>query len=499
MFGVLTEMFSFTFLVRAFIVGALVSVCAALLGVSLVLKRYSMIGDGLSHVGFGTLALATALNMAPLTVSIPVVIAAAFLLLRLSENSKIKGDAAIAIISTGSLAAGVIVISMTTGMNTDVCNYLFGSILAMSKNDVYLSIGLSVTVLVLFVVFYNKLFAITFDETFSKAVGARTGLYNMLIAVLTAITIVLGMRMMGAMLISSLIIFPALAAMRVFKRFKTVTVCSACISILCFFAGIIVSYLYATPTGASVVMINIFVFLLFWMLSALRQRLKIDTYAKKPGLSGAAAALVVLLVLSSAACSSSGTLVGKKNKAGTQSVVLSGDVFSGEYAEAAPAETPPSQVYQLPEYPEEFRRSETGPEQGADTVSLSNIDSDTAIVEIKEKLFIARTNDIYLNAGDYLGKTIRLEGLFKMEQYEEKEVPYYFVLRYGPGCCGNDGNAGFEVAWDSGFGDSYPAIDEWVEATGKLKYYDEDGYPYLYIALSSLKVLEERGAEFVSQ
>ncbi|MDR2606795.1 MAG: metal ABC transporter permease [Treponema sp.] len=493
MFIVLTEMFSFTFLVRAFIVGALVSVCAALLGVSLVLKRYSMIGDGLSHVGFGTLALATALNMAPLTISIPIVIAAAFLLLRLSENSKIKGDAAIAIISTGSLAAGVLIISMTTGMNTDVCNYLFGSILAMNRNDVYLSIGLSVTVLVLFVAFYNKLFAITFDETFAKAAGAKTGLYNMLIAVLTAVTIVLGMRMMGAMLISSLIIFPALASMRIFKRFKTVTVCSACISILCFFAGIIVSYLYATPTGASVVMINIFVFLLFWILSALRQHLKINTYTKKPGLSGSAAAvLLVLLVLSFAACSNYGAFAAKKNKAGTLAVVLPGGSFSGENTDAAPSEALQAQV---PEYSAEFRRSEAGPEQGAGNDSLL----DTALVEIKEKMFIAQTNDIYLNAEDYLGKTIRLEGLFKMEQYEGQEAPYCFVLRYGPGCCGNDGNAGFEVAWDSASAVPYPGIDEWVEAMGKLKYYEEDGYPYLYIALSSLKVLEERGAEFVTQ
>jgi len=270
MFEIISEMFSYAFLVRAFIVGALVSVCAALLGVSLVLKRYSMIGDGLSHVGFGSLALAAALNMAPLTVSIPVVVAAAFLLLRLSENSKIRGDAGIAIISTGSLAVGVVIISQTTGMNTDVSNYLFGSILAMAKTDVYLSIALSVIVLVLFILFYNKLFAITFDETFAKASGIKTGMYNMLIAFLTALTIVLGMRMMGALLISSLIIFPALSSMRIFKKFKSVVICSAIISILCFFSGVIISYLYATPTGASVVVVNIFVFVLFWLIEALR-------------------------------------------------------------------------------------------------------------------------------------------------------------------------------------------------------------------------------------
>jgi zinc transport system permease protein len=268
--GTLAEMFSYTFLVRAFIVGALVSVCAALLGVSLVLKRYSMIGDGLSHVGFGALALATALNAAPLSVAVPLVIAAAFLLLRLGEKNIIKGDAAIALVSTSSLALGVIVISQTSGMNTDVCNYLFGSILAMQKSDVYLSVALSIMVLVIFILFYHKLFAITFDETFARASGIKTGIYNMLTAFLTAITIVLGMRMMGAMLISALIIFPALTSMRVFKKYKTVSVSAVCVSILCFFAGILVSYIYAMPTGASVVLMNIFAFVLFSLIKALK-------------------------------------------------------------------------------------------------------------------------------------------------------------------------------------------------------------------------------------
>jgi zinc transport system permease protein len=275
MIDILREMFSYSFLVRAVIVGFLVSLCASLLGVSLVLKRYSMIGDGLSHVGFGALAIATAMNAAPLAVSIPIVVTAAFLLLRLSENHVIKGDAAIAIVSTGALALGVMVISVTTGMNTDVCNYLFGSILAMNKNDVTLSIILSVVVLILFVFFYHKIFAVTFDETFAKATGTKTGVYNMLIAFLTAITIVLGMRMMGAMLISSLIIFPALTAMRLCKKFKTVTFCSALISVICFFIGVVISYLYATPTGASVVIVNILAFLLFWGIKVFRRRVPI--------------------------------------------------------------------------------------------------------------------------------------------------------------------------------------------------------------------------------
>jgi zinc transport system permease protein len=267
LFETLLKMFSYGFFARAVVVGCMVSLCASLLGVSLVLKRYSMIGDGLSHVGFGALAIATVMNVAPLTVSVPVVVLAAFLLLRISENSSIRGDAAIAMISTSALAVGVVAISITTGVNTDVYNYMFGSILTMSKNDVTLSVTLAAVVLGLFALFYNKIFAVTFDENFARATGVRTGLYNLLIAFLTAITIVLGMRMMGTLLISSLVIFPALTSMRLCKRFITVTVCSAMVSVTCFFIGLVISYTNSTPTGASIVLVNVAAFLLF---SALR-------------------------------------------------------------------------------------------------------------------------------------------------------------------------------------------------------------------------------------
>ena len=222
--SLLLEMFTYPFIVRAFVVGILVSLCAALLGVPLVLKRYSMIGDGLSHVSFGALSIAVACGWAPLPVSIPVVILAALGLLRLTERSRMGADAAIAVVSASSLAAGVIVTSLTTGMTTDVDSYMFGSILAMDRADVALSAGLSAAVLLLFVLFYHKLFAITFDESFSRATGVRVGLYNTFLSVLTALTIVLGMRMMGAMLISSLVIFPALSAMRVRKSFRGVVI-----------------------------------------------------------------------------------------------------------------------------------------------------------------------------------------------------------------------------------------------------------------------------------
>ncbi len=260
------KMFSYAFIQRALLVGGAVALCASLLGVSLVLKRYSMIGDGLSHVGFGTLAVATALNWSPLEVTIPVVVIAAFLLLRLSENSKIKGDAAIAMISTGALAIGVLVASKSTGMNTDIYSYLFGSILAMSEADVWLSVILSLIVLILFILFYHNIFAVTFDENFAKATGVYANLYNMILAFLTAVTIVLGMRMMGALLISSLIIFPALTAMRVCKSFRSVMSCSALVSLFCVVCGIFVSFLFSTPTGASIVTVNIIVFILFAIL-----------------------------------------------------------------------------------------------------------------------------------------------------------------------------------------------------------------------------------------
>lgn len=267
MFDVIIEMFSYQFLVRAIVGGLLVSLCAALLGVSLVLKRYSMIGDGLSHVGFGALAIATAANVAPLEFAIPIVVAAAFLLLRISENSKIKGDAAIALISTASLAIGIMAATMSTGLNTDINSYLFGSILSMSAEDVWLCIILSVIVLCLFVVFYNKIFAVTFDENFAKATGTKAGAYNMIIALLTALTIVVGMKMMGSLLISSLIIFPAITSMRVCKRFKTVMITSAIVSVVCFFIGIVISYMYSTPTGASIVIVNLGALILFSLAS----------------------------------------------------------------------------------------------------------------------------------------------------------------------------------------------------------------------------------------
>ena len=253
----------YPFMQRALVVGALVSLCAALLGVSLVLKRYSMIGDGLSHVGFSALTVAAAANLAPLSVAIPGVMVAAFVLLRINERARIRGDAAIALFSTTAVALGVMVISMTKGMG-EVSDYMFGKILALTNSDVAVSIALCIAVLAIFVFLYHRVFAVTFDETFARATGTKVGALNTLLALLTAVTIVIGMRMMGTMLISSLIIFPPLTSMRVFARFRDVAVGSAVIAVVCFAGGILVSsYFEKMPAGACVVAVNALMFAIF--------------------------------------------------------------------------------------------------------------------------------------------------------------------------------------------------------------------------------------------
>ena len=276
------EMLEFVFMRRAIVVGLLVSLCAALLGVSLVLKRYAMIGTGLSHVGFAAIVitgvlidmippawilsfapLARIIEFSPLIVPLLVVVATAFLLLRLNESSKIRGDSAVALISTSGVAVGVIVMGLTTGITLHICNVLFGSIFAMSSTHMYLSIVLSVIVITLFVLFYKQLFAVTYDESFAKATGTKVEIYKSMLALLTAVTVVLGMQMMGALLIASLTLFPALSAMRICKRFLSVVITAGIISVICFFTGMVISFAYNLPPGASVVGVNLVVFLLF--------------------------------------------------------------------------------------------------------------------------------------------------------------------------------------------------------------------------------------------
>ena len=268
----------YPFVRYALVVGVLISLCSSLLGVTLVLKRFSFIGDGLSHVAFGAMAIAAVCNLTndmPLILLITIV--SAILLLRTGQNAKINGDAAVAMVSVGSLAIGYLLMNLfssSSNLSGDVCTTLFGStsILTLTQTEVRLSVILSVLVVAAFVFFYHKVFAVTFDESFAAATGVRTGIYNLLIAVIIAVIIVLAMNLVGSLLISALVIFPALSAMRVFKSFRSVTICSAALSVLCSALGILISVLAGTPVGSTIVAVDILVFFLFSVIGVFAGR-----------------------------------------------------------------------------------------------------------------------------------------------------------------------------------------------------------------------------------
>lgn len=275
-FDKLSMYLEFPFVRYALIVGVLISLCSSLLGVTLVLKRFSFIGDGLSHVAFGAMAVAGVVGLTNnMYLVLPVTIICAVLLLCTGQNTKIKGDAAVAMISVGALAIGYLLMNIfpTSGnVSGDVCTTLFGStsILTLSEDQVWLCIGLSVIVIIAFVFFYNKIFCVTFDESFAKATGTKTGLYNLLIAIIIAVIIVLAMNLVGSLLISALVIFPALSAMRVFKSFRSVTICSAILSVVCSTLGILISIVAGTPTGSTIVAVDILAFGIFTLVGLIK-------------------------------------------------------------------------------------------------------------------------------------------------------------------------------------------------------------------------------------
>ncbi|HAS74388.1 MAG TPA: ABC transporter [Clostridiales bacterium UBA8960] len=270
LFNLINEALQFGFMQRAIIVGILIALCSAMLGIFLVLKKFSMIGDGLAHVSFATVAVALLLNTSPLYVSIPVVVVASLFILRLNEKATIHGDAAIGLVSSFSVALGVMIASISSGFNVDLFSFLFGSILVISKTDVMLSATLAVVVISLILYFYNDLFAITHDEAFASVMGINTKLMNSVIAVLTGITIVLGIRVVGTMLISSMIIFPSVTALQVSRSFKSTIVIAAIVSVLSVLIGVIGSYALNFPSGASIVMVNAFFFLLAFTFKRFR-------------------------------------------------------------------------------------------------------------------------------------------------------------------------------------------------------------------------------------
>ena len=265
------EMFSYEFIVKALVVGVCISLCSSLLGVNMVLKNKSMIGDGLSHVAFGACAIAVCLNWAPLAFSIPIVMVASFLILKLSERSKVQGDSLIALLATSSLAIGYIVIH-TAGVNIDIENYLYGSIYGISNTELVLSICLLVVVLGAFIIFYNRIFSVTFDEEFSKSTGIKTELYNIIVSFLCSLTIVLGMKVMGTLLVSSLIVFPVLSSRQIFKSYKSVVISSGIIAVVCFIVGIVLNYNVDLPVGATIVVVNLAVFIIMLIIGKIMNR-----------------------------------------------------------------------------------------------------------------------------------------------------------------------------------------------------------------------------------
>lgn len=270
---------SYPFVWYALIVGVLIALCSSLLGVTLVLKRYSFIGDGLSHVAFGAMAVATIFNLTNNMIFVmPVTIIAAILLLRGGQNAQIKGDAAIAMLSVGALAIGYLVLNLfstSANISGDVCSTLFGStsILTLTEGEVWLCVILSIVVIAVFIIFYNKIFAVTFDENFAKATGVKADRYNLLIAVIIAVIIVLGMNLVGSLLISALVIFPALSAMRILQNFKSVVICSAVISVCCALVGMLISILFSTPVGSTIVIADMVVFAVCSVLAGTHKRI----------------------------------------------------------------------------------------------------------------------------------------------------------------------------------------------------------------------------------
>lgn len=251
------EMLAYPFMVRALIAGVLVALCAALVGVPLVLRKNSMLGDGLSHTAFAAVAVATVLGLAPLPVALPVTMVASFLILRLKSARKASGDAAVAVLSASALAVGTMAISLSSGVNIDLNSYLFGSILAVSWTEVAVAAMLAVAVILLFIFALHRIFAITFDENFARSVGVKTGAYDAIFAAICSGVVVVGMRLLGSLLISSLIIFPTLTAMSVAKTFRGTVILAAAVAVAAFVLGLVISFIAATPTGATVVVVNL--------------------------------------------------------------------------------------------------------------------------------------------------------------------------------------------------------------------------------------------------
>lgn len=473
MLQTLSLYFSYSFVRYAFIVGILISLCSSLLGVTLVLKRFSFIGDGLSHVAFGAIAIASVMNLTNnMLLVLPFTILAAILLLRTGQNAKIKGDAAIAMISVSSLAIGYLIMnifSKSSNLTGDVCSTLFGStsILTLTKLHVWLCVILSVLVIAAFVIFYNKIFAVTFDENFAQAIGTHASVYNLVIAIIIAIIIVLAMNLVGSLLISALVIFPALSAMRVFKSFKSVTICSAIVSVICSGLGLLISILAGTPVGSTIVGIDLLCFLIFSLIG----------FFMKKGKPGLLSALIVLAPL---------LLIGCSNKNAENNPVsnLIETPIQEDLQETIPllanSVIPTTEsVIEMPEIPtmDEIKAIHS------DYVFNGTVDHDLS--KMNSNMIFAEIFNLVLMPDEYVGQTFKMKGNFAVYVSKTSGNKYFsIIIPDATQCC----QQGIDIIClgDKQYPEDFPKIGSEIMVTGQFNTITTDeGLSFNYLVVDN--------------
>ncbi|MDD7768830.1 MAG: metal ABC transporter permease [Treponema sp.] len=461
MLQTLSLYFSYPFVRYAFIVGILISLCSSLLGVTLVLKRFSFIGDGLSHVAFGAIAIASVLNLTNnMLLVLPITIIAAILLLRTGQNAKIKGDAAIAMISVSSLAIGYLlmnIFSKSSNLTGDVCSTLFGStsILTLTPLHVWLCVILSILVIAAFIIFYNKIFAVTFDETFAQAIGTHASIYNLVIAIIIAIIIVLAMNLVGSLLISALVIFPALSAMRIFKSFKSVTICSAIISVVCSALGLLISVVGGTPVGSTIVGIDLSCFLIFSLIGFLMTK-------RKPSFLPVSLILISLLLIG---CSKNSAITKAQEE---QTIpLLANSVIPTKES-----------VIQMPDIPsmDEIKAMHT------DYIPSGIVDHDLS--NMNANMIFAEIFNLVLMPDEYIGRTFRMKGNFAVYVNETSGNKYFsIIIPDATQCC----QQGIDIIClgDMKYPEDFPKIGSEIMVTGQFNSITTDeGLSFNYLVMS---------------
>lgn len=465
---------SYPFVRYAIIVGVLIALCSSLLGVTLVLKRFSFIGDGLSHVAFGAMSVATVLKLSnQMVLILPITILCAVLLLRTGKKTRIKGDAAIAMISVGALAFGYLIMNLfstSSNLTGDVCSTLFGStsILTLTQNEVLLCAVLSVVVILIFVFFYHKIFAVTFDEDFAKAVGTNTGTYQLIIAVTIAVIIVLAMNLVGSLLISALVIFPALSAMRLFHSFRAVTIFSALLSVFCALSGILISVLAGTPVGSTIVAVDVAGFFLCCLVE--------KAFSGNKRRSSVLLGLFLAMLLMGCA---------KKNTTPVVSATNAAAQDSSAYLpkESAEASSQAGAASSLASISQESTTSSAASDRRESTSSSANkapskpekVDLD--LTTMSSTMVYSEVFNMVTTPENYIGKTVKMRGTY-MYYYDEKPNHYYFfcLISDAMACCSQ--GIEFSLTKDYHYPEDYPKPDDEITVVGVFDSYEEEGNTY---------------------